>query len=210
NAIIESNTLEKELKNELKMVQRISKDSLNFMDDLLNMHGAFRNEDLASTDLLELVDYCVSFMQLRADEKKQQIILNGEHVFVPIFRERIWRVLNNLISNAIKFSPIGGEITINLTESDTHVRVEVKDQGVGIPEKMKKQVFDIMGDAKRMGTAGERSFGLGLAISMQIMQAHQGRIWFESTENEGASFFIEVPKVHDLSQKATESSSVSI
>ncbi|MHB1279347.1 MAG: tetratricopeptide repeat-containing sensor histidine kinase [Bacteroidia bacterium] len=186
--------LPKELKEEVKMIQRISNDSLKFIDDLLNTQGNFRNEEKKETDLLELIDYCVNFMQLRADEKKQHIHVSGSHVFVPVYRERIWRVFNNLVSNAIKFSQVGGEINIRLQETSTHVRIEVQDNGMGIPAKMGRKIFDVMGDNGRTGTAGERSFGLGLAISLQIMEAHEGRIWFESEEGRGTTFFVEFPK----------------
>lgn len=192
--IKENAVWDKESKEGIAMIYRISKDSLRFMDDLLNMHGNFRIEEKINTDLLELVDYSVNFLQLRADDKKQNLQVQGGHVFAPVYRERLWRVIINLISNAIKFSPEGVKIEIELSETETHAKLAVRDQGVGIPEKMKKQIFDVMGDVKRMGTAGERSFGLGLAISLEIMEAHNGRIWFESEENAGSSFFIEVPK----------------
>lgn len=192
--ILDTEELTKELKEEVKMIQRISNDSLKFIDDLLNTQGNFRNEEKKETDLLELIDYCVNFMQLRADEKKQHIHVSGPHVFVPVYRERIWRVFNNLVSNAIKFSQVGGEINIRLNETPTHVRIEVQDNGMGIPAKLGKKIFDVMGDNGRPGTAGERSFGLGLAISLQIMEAHEGRIWFESEEGKGTTFFVEFPK----------------
>lgn len=192
--ILDTEELNKELKEEVKMIQRISNDSLKFIDDLLNMQGNFRREEKKDTDLLELIDYCVNFMQLRADEKKQQIQVSGPHVFVPVYRERIWRVFNNLVSNAIKFSQVGGQINIRLHETPSHVRIDVQDNGMGIPEKVGKKIFDVMGDSGRPGTAGERSFGLGLAISLQIMEAHEGRIWFESEEGRGTTFFVEFPK----------------
>jgi len=192
--LLANENLDKEQKAGVNMILKVSKDSLVFFEDLLNMHGSKQDEEKANTDILELIDYCVNFMQLRANEKNQHLSVTGNHVFLPIYRERVWRVINNLLSNAIKFSPMGGEIALNLTETETYVCLEVRDQGIGIPAKMKNQIFNMMGDAKRTGTAGEKSFGLGLAISMQIMEAHRGRIWFESEESVGASFFIEFPK----------------
>lgn len=185
----------KELRDEIKMIKKVSHDSLKFMDDLLTMQGASQTEEKKLTDLLELIDYCVNYMQIRADEKKQHISIIGPHVFVPVYRERVWRVLNNLISNAIKFSPMGCEIVIQLNETPTHVKVTVQDQGIGIPSVLEKKIFDVNAESGRTGTAGERSFGLGLAISMQIMEAHGGRIWFESLENKGSKFFLEFPKL---------------
>lgn len=195
NMLMEHSQLDKEQKEGISMIRQISKDSLVFFEDLLNMRGSLSKEKKANSDLLELIDYCVNFMRLRADEKKQQLRVHGNHVFLPIYREKIWRVINNLISNAIKFSPTGSEIDLYLTETADYIRLEVRDKGMGIPAKMKNQIFNLMGDSKRSGTAGEKSYGLGLAICMQIMEAHNGRIWFESEESVGASFFIEFSKV---------------
>ena len=193
-SIMDSELLGSEFKKELKSIHIISTESLQFMDNLLNRQSGLRVEDKKETDMLELIDYCISFLQVRAEEKKQHITLSGPHVFVPIYRERIWRVFSNLLSNAIKFSPVGGKIKIEIEESETTVQVMVQDSGIGIPASMDKKIFDVVADARRQGTAGERSFGLGLAISLQIMQAHNGRIWFESVENKGSKFFLEFPK----------------
>jgi len=73
------------------------------------------------------------------------------------------------------------------------VRISVKDHGIGIPPEMKDKIFDMFTEAKRSGTAGEQSFGLGLAISKQIVEAHGGRIWFESRQGKGTTFFIDLP-----------------
>ncbi|MBK7427455.1 MAG: ATP-binding protein [Saprospiraceae bacterium] len=102
-------------------------------------------------------------------------------------------MFNNLIANAIKFSPENSEIQISLKKSGQTAICKIKDQGIGIPEEIKHQIFDLFTEAKRSGTSGEQSFGLGLAISKQIIESHQGKIWFESEEDEGTTFFIELP-----------------
>jgi len=113
---------------------------------------------------------------------------------ILINRERIWRVISNLISNAIKFSNKGGVINIGINELENDVEIFIKDHGIGIPEKMKPMIFNMFTEAKRSGTAGEKSFGLGLSICRQIVENHGGKIWFESKPGEGTTFFIKLPK----------------
>ncbi|HEY9197579.1 MAG TPA: ATP-binding protein [Mucilaginibacter sp.] len=74
-----------------------------------------------------------------------------------------------------------------------HVLISVEDHGIGIPDEMKDKIFDMFTQAKRSGTAGEQAFGLGLAISKQIIEAHSGRIWFESLPGNGTTFYVELP-----------------
>ncbi len=101
--------------------------------------------------------------------------------------------MGNLVNNAIKFSPIAGEIKVRLKDEQNNFVIEVEDSGIGIPDNLKSKVFDLFSEAKRYGTLGEQPFGLGLSISKQITEAHGGKIWFESTEGKGTTFFVEIP-----------------
>jgi len=98
-----------------------------------------------------------------------------------------------LVTNAIKFSPAGADISVRLEVKPDTVIVIVKDNGIGIPAEVKENIFDMFTRAKRAGTAGEQSYGLGLAISKQIVEAHGGRIWYESEQGKGTIFFVELP-----------------
>lgn len=102
-------------------------------------------------------------------------------------------MVSNLIANAIKFSPSGAYISVELEEKPQTVVISVEDKGIGIPVGMKDKVFDMFTEARRPGTAGEQPFGMGLAISKQIVEAHGGRIWFESTAGNGTKVFVELP-----------------
>ena len=73
------------------------------------------------------------------------------------------------------------------------ILISVTDVGIGIPPEMEEKIFDMFTEAKRPGTAGEQAFGLGLAISKQIVEAHKGKIWFESNRGKGTAFFVELP-----------------
>jgi signal transduction histidine kinase len=74
------------------------------------------------------------------------------------------------------------------------VEISVNDRGIGIPDNIKNQVFNMFTNAKRPGTLGEKSFGLGLSICKQIIEKHHGKIWFESDSENGTTFYIRLSK----------------
>ncbi|MCF2490832.1 HAMP domain-containing sensor histidine kinase [Dyadobacter sp. CY347] len=152
-------------------------------------------ERVAKSDvaLQEIVQSCIDMLSHKASEKQQKLDYHHERVTVPVDREKIWRVFCNLLSNAIKFSQPGGTIWVNLTKQDDKVLLTVEDNGIGIPENLKDEIFLPLGNAKRSGTAGEQSYGIGLSICKQIVEAHDGRIWFESVKDQGTTFFVELP-----------------
>jgi len=106
--------------------------------------------------------------------------------------DRLTQVLGNLISNAIKYSPEGGEVELAGEGSGDVVRVRVRDQGIGIPPEQQPNIFTkfFRGDAATRGIAGT---GLGLALAREIVEAHGGRIGFTSAANQGSTFWIELP-----------------
>ena len=119
---------------------------------------------------------------------------DSDKIYLELDDFKFMQVINNLISNAIKFTPDGGEITVALEEKEDRVLIRVADTGIGIPEKFHATLFDKFTRARRTGIKGEPSVGLGMSIIKTIVEWHQGKIWFESRENKGTTFFIEVPK----------------
>jgi len=149
-----------------------------------------KKEDL---DLIELVEYCVNMVRDKANIKEQKIILDIIPFVILASREKLWRVISNLITNAIKFSSKGQTIFIKAEQIGQNIRILVEDKGIGIPEPLQEKVFNMFTGSKRKGTDGEEPFGLGLFISKQIVDAHSGKIWFESREGHGTKFFVELP-----------------
>ncbi|RZK35204.1 MAG: ATP-binding protein, partial [Hymenobacter sp.] len=104
------------------------------------------------------------------------------------------QAVNNLISNAIKFTRDGSSITLSLEERPEKVMIIVSDNGIGIPERFHAALFDKFSPAGRTGLNGEPSVGLGMSIIKTIVEWHEGRIWFESEETKGTTFYIEIAK----------------
>ncbi len=112
-------------------------------------------------------------------------------VYAAIHADKFGRILDNLLSNALKFTPAGGQIHVRLQEHDGQVRLLVQDTGLGIPADLQPHVFDKFSAATRAGLYGDTTTGLGLFITKQIVELHHGHIWLESKEHEGTTFFID-------------------
>ena len=111
--------------------------------------------------------------------------------------ERLEQVLVNLVHNAIKFSPAGGEVAVSLARTagePAEILTKVRDNGPGIPRKSLERIFERFYKVDRARTRdGSSGTGLGLSIARHIVEAHGGRIWAESVEGQGATFIIELP-----------------
>ncbi len=176
----------------LKLIHQSGTHALELIDDLLHLNiSAEMRKEIVEVDTA--LRYCVDLLQTKAKDKEQRIVVQLFPVTLLASREKIWRVFSNLITNAIKFSQAGSTIEVAMQLSGDCVRVSVKDEGMGIPGTLQAKLFNLTQDAKRSGTAGEESFGLGLAISKQIVEAHGGKIWFESEEGKGSTFYVELP-----------------
>jgi two-component system sensor histidine kinase VicK len=167
--------------------------------DLLLM-GELESRTLTASkqtvDLNHFIESQVALLQVTAQQKGVSILVHvppGE-VRVPIHPEKFARVLDNLLSNAVKFTPEGGQVLVSLRQEETKkVTLQVSDNGVGIPHALQGSVFDKFTKANRQGTEGETTTGLGLFIARQIVELHQGKIWLESREQEGTTFYVELP-----------------
>jgi signal transduction histidine kinase len=106
---------------------------------------------------------------------------------------RIEQVVANLLHNAVKFTPAGGEIRVRADAADTEAIVTVTDSGIGVPEREAAAVFERFRRLNE-GDAPEAGLGLGLYISKWIVEAHQGRIWCESRPGAGSTFRFTLPR----------------
>ncbi|WP_421938981.1 ATP-binding protein [Pedobacter sp.] len=191
--LLTSDNLTDDEKHMIELMKTSSEDSLKFVNDLLNDGSAPMELEKELVELDKLLNYCVNLLKYKASEKNQKITFSSEPVQFMLNREKIYRVLSNIITNAIKFSPPETEIKVNLKVIEGRSVITIEDHGIGIPDDMKKNIFNLQENVKREGTSGEKSYGIGLITSRKIVEAHAGKIWFESSINKGSTFFIELP-----------------
>lgn len=195
--IIQSDNLSQADKaNFLRLIDQSSRSALHLINDLLQNSDTQVRESLFKTvELNQLLNSWIPSLQLRANEKNIQILTHffSAPIDISIDVDRIERVINNLVNNAIKFSPDGSKIFIQVSADNKYSRIIVTDQGIGIPKEKQAFIFDMFSKAQRLGTLGEKSFGMGLSICKQIIEQHHGNISVQSEEYKGASFTVVLP-----------------
>jgi PAS domain S-box-containing protein len=138
--------------------------------------------------------------KFRTQTNKHKFALDFPDDFPVIFGDerRITQVFNNLISNAIKYSPNGGTIRIGGVVDSTHVMVSVTDTGIGIPDHQKHRIFQKFSRLDNALSRQTEGTGLGLFLTKAIVNAHNGRIWFEDNPNGGTIFTFALPRNKDM------------
>ena len=149
------------------------------------------------TDLVALTRRMVTQRQMTT---KQHIFsLNTGHssLMIEVDRARIEQVLTNLLSNAVKYSPQGGSIELSLREeAEPHeALLSIRDQGIGIPVGQHARIFGRFMRAENARTSEITGTGLGLYLSRELVERHGGRLWFESAEGKGSTFFMTLPMI---------------
>lgn len=184
-------------KEYINLIKAASEQALTLSNEILDSTAIINETSLRKeeTSVGAVVAQQVELLRFKAEEKEQKIevSLPTETIMAHIDKEKFSRVVNNLVANALKFSPKNSVIRIGLTRQNQNFLLTVQDSGIGIPDELKDKVFDMFTTAKRVGTEGEKPFGLGLSISKQIVQAHKGSIWFDSEENKGTIFYVSIP-----------------
>lgn len=159
--------------------------------------------DLRPLDLREIAARSIEGARGYADELGVALTLTeGDDAPVRGDADRLVQVVTNLLSNAAKFSPRGGAVTVNVYPEARIARLSVVDQGPGIPEAFRSRIFSKFAQADSSDTRSKGGTGLGLAIAREIAERHGGRLWFESTEGEGATFHLDLPLAIEVAPAA--------
>ncbi len=189
--------------NFLKVTQEETDRMMRMINDLLNLSrmdlGTARL-DKEYVNLNELFNHILDRfdMILKNGEKSEKNYtikrdFTRRDIWVEVDTDKIQQVLDNIMNNAIKYSPDGGVITCRLVETHNHVIMSITDQGLGIPKEAISHVFDRFYRVDKARSRAQGGTGLGLAISKEVIQMHGGRIWVESREGEGSTFYISLP-----------------
>ncbi|MGT2755659.1 cell wall metabolism sensor histidine kinase VicK [Streptococcus ovuberis] len=184
---------------------KVSLDETNRMmrmiTDLLNL-SRFDNQTIELE--LELVNFTafMTFILNRFDQMKQQedrkhytIIRNYpiKPIWIEIDTDKISQVIDNIVNNAIKYSPDGGNITISMKTTENQLIISIADEGLGIPKSDLSKIFDRFYRVDKARSRAQGGTGLGLAIAKEIIKAHQGFIWAKSDYGKGSTFTMVLP-----------------
>ena len=182
----------------MEKVYKSNERMITLVNDLLNVARVEEGRYIYRKTFTDIGKMCQDVVQLYAGELERKHIrfnfirpdvLPG----VMVDQEKIRMTFRNIFENAIKYTPQGNEITVSIKNFDNELEVSISDSGVGIPEKEQDRIFSKFfrgGNIMRMETQGT---GLGLFIAKNIVEAHKGRIWFESEENKGTTFYFTLP-----------------
>jgi two-component system phosphate regulon sensor histidine kinase PhoR len=149
----------------------------------------------AQVDLTGLLKAVIEKFSLQA--QNASITLLSQFGDLPMLigdGDRLAQVFTNLVDNALKYTPAGGQVSINAGVDQGTIVISVADNGAGIAPQDLQRIFErfYQVDKSRRGGSG-RGVGLGLAIASQIVQAHQGQIWVQSTPGSGSTFYVRLP-----------------
>lgn len=165
--------------------------------DLSKMEAGMMEYRIASADLKRLADGSVKKVRWLAESKRIPVLVKApdSRVWVPMDASRIEQVLDNLLSNALKFSPAGAAVHVSIEPDPAAggVRVAVRDSGPGIAPEDLPHIFNRFYQGRRQGANATAGSGIGLALAKKIVDAHRGRIWVESREGTGTTVQFVLP-----------------
>ena len=181
----------------IQIAQANSQRLVRLINDILDIEkiesGKLRLE-MAPLDLREIAERSVEGVNGYAGELGVALTLSdGEPVSIRGDADRLIQVVTNLLSNALKFSPRGGEVRVAVDPETRLARLSVVDDGPGIPDAFRARIFSKFAQADGSDTRAKGGTGLGLAIAREIAERHGGRLWFESAEGHGATFHLDLP-----------------
>jgi PAS domain S-box-containing protein len=170
---------------------------VRLINDILDVEKLESGRQPMTMEVLDLRDVArrsVEGVQGYADQLGVVLSLGeGEPAPVRGDMDRLIQVVTNLLSNAAKFSPSGGEVSVGVNPETRIARLSVADRGPGIPDAFRARIFGKFAQADASDARAKGGTGLGLAIAREIAERHGGRLWFESQEGEGATFHLDLP-----------------
>jgi signal transduction histidine kinase len=152
------------------------------------------NLEIESINVKQIIHYVVELFTSKAEKKHIRIQTEVEEVYINVDRDYFIQILENLISNALKFSPMNTKVSIKTVEYMNTCLISVSDEGPGFKSKELQQLFLENKTFSTRPTNGESSNGLGLSIVKKYVDAMDGKVWCESVPEKGSTFYVEFEK----------------
>jgi two-component system sensor histidine kinase VicK len=180
------------------MIEEIAQKNLHFIQSLLHREQLVSDEVNIKTERLDVVwesrQALAMYIEAQYNLNKQiRFSHSQDNIYAEIDSMKYLQIVNNLVSNAVKFTDDHGQISIHLKHLERSFQLIVKDNGIGIPEKLQPFIFNKYTEAGRTGVDGQKSVGLGMWIVKRLVEEHRGKVWFESEEGFGSTFYVEIP-----------------
>ena len=197
-----------EAQREITKLHASNQQMIELVNDLLDLarnRNANNEEPSIHLDIRPVIDNIFSFLELDAQRKRVLLETRHDPNLSPIFapRRRFYEVIRNLVSNAIKYSRPGGHVLVRTLSHDQFCRIEVSDEGIGIPKDEQPNIFSKFFRASNAAHAEPEGSGLGLAVVKYFVERWGGTVSFESAENQGTTFIIEIPFPSSENQEQT-------
>ncbi|MDD2816171.1 MAG: hybrid sensor histidine kinase/response regulator [Thiotrichaceae bacterium] len=187
-----------------KMIQSSAEQMLGLITNLLDVNqiesGNLKTQ-LSAVNLLDILQDLLKYYTEPALAKNIVLVLQTEPVDYSAYTDRnmIRQIFDNLISNAIKYSPFDKKVYVNIFKNSTQIHCEIRDEGRGILPEEQAKLFGKFTRLSNRPTAGEHSTGLGLFIVKKLLQALQGNVFYRHEEGQGAIFVVTLPAINSLS-----------
>jgi two-component system sensor histidine kinase VicK len=197
-SLIERKVQDTDIKRMIEVITRANSQSINMINDLVQRElmetsgvVLYKKRVNAVKKLKEVIEEykAIEFLSHRTFN----LNYSSENIVLDLDEPKFIQVINNLMSNALKFTNENGTVNVSAVEKTESVVFCFADDGIGIPKEFHNVLFDKFTVAGRAGLQGEPSIGLGLSIIKSIIEWHKGRIWFESEEKKGTAFYFEIP-----------------
>jgi two-component system, OmpR family, sensor histidine kinase VicK len=181
----------------LNVAQTETERMIRLVNDLLQLSKMDSKDYQLKKEWIEFIKFFHRVIDRFEMTKEQNVtfkrLLPERSIFVEADEDKLTQVLDNIISNALKYSPEGGQITFKVEEQEEQILVSISDQGVGIPKENIDKIFERFYRVDKARTRKLGGTGLGLAIAKEMVKAHGGDIWAKSVEGKGTTIFFTLP-----------------
>ena len=191
--------ISKEQKDIIEKTLKKNKVLISIIKDLLDI-AKIETEEYSShwklVDIKDLVESVVNVAKEEIQKKKIKLEIKKnkiKHSKTMLDKERMFLAIQNIVDNAVKYTPVGGKVNISFNDGQNEIEIKIQDSGIGIPKYQKDKLFSKFfrgSNAKKIESSGS---GLGLFIAKHIIEAHNGKISFISEENKGTTFTVALP-----------------